>query len=181
MNELGMELRSVTMDAREIHGQISVHDQTSYLTPAGARGERIKRGAFAKSIRERGRRIPLCRNHDHSYAFGMSKSWTDTATDLSAIFGVRSGARGDELLEEARDGYLPALSVGFEPLVIREGRDGAIEVREAKLMEVSLLLIGAYDGARVLAVREATSSVEDMLAPFRNPPRVDLTPANRWW
>jgi len=180
MNLLDMQLRSVALDAREIVGQVSVHDEVSYATPAGPRGERIKRGAFAKSIQERGTRIPLCRNHDHSRAYGMSRSWEDTATELTGLFGVRPGPDGDQLLEEARDGYLPAMSVGFLPIQAGPGEDGVIEIREAKLMEVSVLLIGAYDGSRVLAVRSA-QKIEDMLAPFRNAPTVDLTPVARWW
>src|SRR5215471_5487675 len=110
-----MELRTVNMDAREIVGQVQVWQETSYLTPH-AGGERIMRGAFRKSIAERGDRIPLCKHHDHSKAYGFSKSWEDTARELVGIFGVRPGEDGDSLLEDARDGYLPALSVGFVPV-----------------------------------------------------------------
>jgi HK97 family phage prohead protease len=175
-----MELRSVDMSARELLGQVQVYDEVSYLTPSGPAGERIKRGCFAKSITERGTRIPLCRNHNHERAYGMSKRWVDGPENLEAVFGVRANAEGDQLLEDANDGYLPALSVGFVPVIAKRAPDGVLEVREAKLMEVSVLLIGAYEGSRVLAVRSA-QSVEDLLAPFRNPPHVDLSPVARWW
>ena len=179
MNELMMELRTVAMDAREIVGQVSVYDETSYMVP-DPRGERLLRGCFRKSIRERGTRIPLCRNHDHSRAYGMSKRWEDDAAGLVATFGIRAGQAGDEVLEDARDGYLPALSVGFMPVRQQRGADGVMEVREGKLMEVSLALLGAYEGSRVLAVRNA-QQVDDLLKPFQNRPVIDLSPVPRWW
>jgi HK97 family phage prohead protease len=178
-NELPMEIRSVNMDQRQILGQVAVWNETSYLVP-DPRGERLMVGCFRKSIRQRETRIPLCINHDHSRAVGMSRTWTDTASELSALFDARPGELGDKALEDARDGYLPALSVGFLPLNATRGADGALEIREAKLAEVSLVLIGAYDGSRVLAVRNA-QDLDAMLAPFRNPPQVDLSPLPPIW
>ena len=177
--DLAMELRSVNVDTREIEGAVQVWAETSYLTPDPS-GERIMRGAFAKSIAERGTRIPLCLAHNHERAVGMSKRWAEDASMLSAVFGVRPGELGDQALEDARDGYLPGLSVGFLPIKQTRAADRVIEVREAKLFEVSLVLIGAYDGSRVLAVRNA-QSLDDLLAPFRNPPVVDLSPVPPIW
>lgn len=178
-NALAMELRNVNMDSREILGAVQVWDEVSYLVPTPG-GERIKRGAFAKSIAERATRVPLCIGHNHERAVGMSKRWEDASAELSAVFGVRAGELGDQALEDARDGYLPALSVGFLPVQAARARDGVLEVREAKLMEVSLVLIGAYDGSRVLAVRNA-QTLDDLLKPFLNPPTVDLSPMPPIW
>jgi hypothetical protein len=174
-----MQLRSANVDERIITGLVVPYDATSYLTP-NIGGERIMRGAFAKSIRQRGDRIPLCRAHDHSRALGMSRSWTDNDEGLGGEFYVRPSAAGDEALEEARDGYLSELSIGFQPLVQRRAPDNALEVREGRLFEVSLVVIAAYDGARVLAVRNA-QSIDELLAPFRNPPHVDLSPLPAIW
>jgi HK97 family phage prohead protease len=174
-----MELRHVNMDGREILGAVQVWDEVSYLVPDPG-GERVKRGAFAKSIAERATRVPLCIAHNHERAVGMSKQWTDDTSGLSAVFGIRPGELGDQALEDARDGYLPGLSVGFWPVRADRARDGVLEVREARLMEVSLVLIGAYDGSRVMAVRHA-QSVEELLKPFANPPHVDLSPIPPIW
>src|SRR5262245_11857399 len=104
---LPMELRTVNVEAREIIGQVSVWNETTYLGP-DPRGERLLRGCFRKSIQERGTRIPLCKNHDHTKGYGFSKSWQDDATALVGVFGVRENDEGDALLADARDGYLPA-------------------------------------------------------------------------
>lgn len=180
MNELGMEIRTVNLDQREIVGVVAPYDATSYLTP-NRQGERIMRGAFAKSIRQRERKVPLCRNHDHNQALGLSRSWSDSAAGLEGTFYVRPSLIGDAALEEARDGYLEGLSVGFVPLVQTRGADGAAEIREGRLLEVSLVVIAAYDGAEVLAVRSA-AMLDELLAPFKNPPpRIDLSPIPQPW
>lgn len=53
--------------------------------------------------------------------------------------------------------------------------DGAREIAEAKLVEVSLVAIPAYEGSGLLAVRNA-QSLDDLLAPFANRPDVNLSP-----
>jgi HK97 family phage prohead protease len=158
-------------------GQVAPYNETTYLT-GDPRGERLMRGCFRASIEQRGTRIPLCLGHNHGEAaVGLSTRWQEDGDGLLGVFAVRPDERGDKVLADARDGYLPALSVGFAPIPSRSRRapDGVIEHTEAALHEVSLVAVGAYGGARVLEVRSA-QSLDDLLAPFRNPPVVDLSP-----
>lgn len=174
---LDMEIRGVEVSRREIVGRVAPYDQTSYLT-GDPRGERLLRGCFAKSIRQRGDKIPLCLGHDHGRAaIGLSRSFVEDGDGLLGVFAVRSDARGDEALADVRDGYLPAMSVGFAPIPAstRRGKDGAREITEAALHEVSLVVVGAYDGARVLATRAAVQ-IPDLAAMFPPAPRVNLSP-----
>ena len=178
MSTLTMELRAADVDARTIDGIVAPYDAVSYLVPNPG-GERIMRGAFAKSIRQRSARVPLFRHHDHSRAVGLSSAWDDGSSGLAASFAVRSGTVGDEILEEARDGYLSGLSVGFKELIGSRGKDGVHEVREAQLVEVSLTAVPAYAEATVTAVRSA--SVEDIRAMFGPAPVVNLSPLPPLW
>ena len=174
---LDMEIRDVTESRREIVGVVAPYNETTYLT-GDPRGERLVRGCFTKSIAQRGSKVPLTVGHNHGRAaVGLSTSWQEGAEGLLGVFAVRPDAEGDKVLADVRDGYLPAMSVGFAPLAAntRRAPDGALEHREAALKEVSLVVVGAYDGARVLQVRSA-HDLEAMLAPFRNPPAVDLSP-----
>jgi hypothetical protein len=149
-----MEVRAVDMDQRTITGVCAPYDEISYLVPDPA-GERIIRGAFAKSLRQRADKIFLFRGHDHGRAVARSTSFDDGDAGLVGVFHARPSSVGDETLEEARDGYLPGMSVGFRNVQLRRGDDGVREVVEAALLEVSLVTIPAYEGARVLAVRDA--------------------------
>jgi HK97 family phage prohead protease len=170
MYRLNMELRDVNPDGRTLEGVVVPYDETSYLTPNPA-GERVLRGAFAKSAKQRGGRVFLFRGHDHAHPVGRAVSFTDEPDGLHGTFTVRSSVLGDETLSDVREGYLPGMSVGFRPLQTRQGAAGETEVVEAQLMEVSLVAIGAYDGARVLALRHADYAYPPAVV-LGNPPPV---------
>jgi uncharacterized protein len=185
VNELHLELRDVNTSAREIVGMSAPYAETSYLTGATA-GERLVRGCFGKSIAERGTRIPLVIGHNHrEAAIGRATGWEDTDAGLVGMFHIRDDDDGDRTLRHAADGYLSAMSVGFEPVRHRRGPDGAVEVLEGRLHEVSLVAVGAYMGAQVMAVRSPAEIAETnaaMLAPFLVPmPDIDMSPLPPIW
>lgn len=170
-----MELRDVRESERVVIGVVAPYDEISYLA-GDPRGERIKRGAFAKSIAQRAAAIPLLRNHDRGSKMGTSRTFAETPDGLLGEFVVNPGDAGDALLEDARNGYLGAMSAGFLPLGHHNrATDGVREVHEAKLVEVSLVALPAYEGSGVLSVRNA-QNLETMLAPFMARPDVNLAP-----
>ena len=173
-----MELRHVDEAARTVEGVVAPYNETSLLA-GDPLGERILRGAFARSISQRGNRIPLCVNHDHSNIVGMSREWQDTDNELIGLFAFRNDAYGERAVSDVAGGYLQSLSVGFLPVDRKRAQDGVMEVREARLVEVSLVLMGAYDGAQVLAARMAQQSAE-LLAPFANPPALPIPFVAPW-
>jgi len=175
-DQLAMEIRSVQVEERTLVGVVAPYDQTSYLVPDPA-GERIIRGAFAKSIRQRADKIPLHDNHGTQRRMGISRSFEDGDDGLVGTFAVYEGDRGDALLDDLRHGYLGGMSVGFQPLVATRGADGAREIREAKLVEVSVVGHPAYEGAALLAVRAAVA-IPDLFPPR---PEVNLEPIPRLW
>lgn len=174
MLNLNMELRSVQESERTITGMVAPYDQTSYLVPV-AGGERIRRGAFRRSIDHRGDRIPLFRNHDHAVRMGVSTGFDETPDGLLGTFRVNAGDAGDQLLAECRQGYFGGLSAGFLAVTRERGPDGSQEVTQGKLVEVSCVGHPAYEGAGMLAVRNA-QDLAALLAPFQNPPVVNLEP-----
>ncbi|HSS09732.1 MAG TPA: HK97 family phage prohead protease [Acidimicrobiales bacterium] len=178
MLQLTMEIRSVNVDARTVVGCCVPYDETSYLTPDPV-GERVLRGAFAKSIKERAGRIFLYRNHDHDHAVGHAVGFDDRPDGLIGTFGIRAHPLGDDVLAELREGYLPAMSVGFRTIKARRADDGVNEIVEGALMEVSLLSLPAYAGAEVLEVRRA--DIDEIMAGFGPRPDLDLSPIPTVW
>jgi len=132
------------------------YGEVSYLTKF-TQGERFLRGAFKKAAAEfRGRRTPLYlfRAHNHDRAVGRALSLTETPEGPLAEFRVASTPAGDEVVEEYREGLLNAVSVGFRTIIAGINRtDGVREVREAGLLEASLLPVAAYEGAQVVGYR----------------------------
>lgn len=175
MEELAMELREVRESERLVIGIVAPYDETTYLVN-DPMGERISRGAFEKSIRQRGDRIPILRAHDRAKRMGKSRTFVEERGGLVGTFEINPGDEGDLFLSQCRDGYYGGLSAGFLPLGrIERGDDGAREIREAKLVEVSAVGVAAYEGAGLLAVRSA-QDLDAILAPFRARPDVNLAP-----
>jgi HK97 family phage prohead protease len=174
-----MEIRSVDADSRTLVGMVVPYDEVSYLT-ADPGGERVARGAFTKSIRQRADRIPLLHDHNTNRVMGRSRRFDDTDDGLVGTFTVNDGDDGDRYLDDLRHGYMGGMSVGFHPLVINRDKDGVNVVHEGRLVEVSTVGLPAYEGAALLAVRSA-QRLSDLLAPFANPPDVNLDPIGFRW
>jgi len=174
-----MELRSADPVKREITGVVVPYDTKTYLVRDPA-GERIARGAFNKSIAQRPTKIPLFLNHVNTEIHGWSTEWDDQPNALIGRFKVREGEAGDRILIDAHEGYLPGMSIDFQPLVSGRDSDGTRVIRDAKLCGVSLVTIPAYDDARVLETRHA-SPVIDVANLFGAMPNVDLSPFDMEW
>jgi HK97 family phage prohead protease len=177
----GLEVRNAeTMAEERVMRLLLVpYGEVSHLTKY-PQGERFLKGAFRKAASEfRGRKTPLYlfRAHEHSRAVGRATSLTDTAEGPIAEFKIAGTPAGDEVIQEHREGLLSAVSVGFRAIADSINRnDGVREVREAALLETSVLPIGAYDGAKVLEYREPTID----LSAYRVPPPPTIDPALPW-
>lgn len=119
--------------------------------------EQFARGAFNAQL-SAPNRVRFSREH-MAYGgalIGRATEFRDDAAGLWASFRVSATAAGDETLELLRDGVLDELSVGFRTRQDRRLANGTIERVRAHLVEVSVVLEGAYGrGALVSAVREA--------------------------
>jgi hypothetical protein len=179
-----LELRVPDMSERIVEGIVVPWDETSFLTP-DPNGERFRPGSLNRTLGDRDRQrrpVLLFRNHNHEKAVGKSLSWENRDNGCWMQFRIGSGLDGDAILTEVTEGLLDAFSVGFIPVRHARGDDGAREVVEAKLHEVSITPIGAYDGARVLAVRKPAEPVST-IPPLPPMPKVDLSPVvlpSRW-
>ncbi len=184
MSIIAMELRLADVGRREIVGVVAPYDQVTHLVPDPG-GEVLMRGAFTKSITDRPTKIPLFLNHDHGVIYGFSSAWEDAADKLVGVFKVRDGDAADQLLIDARDGYLPGMSIDFKPVQSKRRSDGVVVVREAKLAGVSLVTIPAYDAATVLATRAADFKPIprriDVAKMFGPAPIINLSPLPPFW
>jgi HK97 family phage prohead protease len=122
--------------------------------------EQFARGAFAAQANA-AHRVKFSRDH-LAYGgtlIGRAVELRDDAAGLWGAFRVSATPAGEETLELLRDGVLDELSVGFRTAQDRREADGTITRVKAHLVEVSVVLEGAYGrGALVSAVREAQSN-----------------------
>ena len=148
-------------DGRTVSGIVVPFDTVARVSDGGpAYDERFARGAFAKTIAERGDRVKLLLQHDSSEPIGRATLLREDTAGLYGEFRVSAVPAGEQALELVRDGVIDSFSVGFTP--IKHSSDGRVTVRtEVRLREASLVTFGAYDGARVLALRAAFAALPE--------------------
>lgn len=161
-----IELRG--SDGRTIHGIAVPFDQPTQIQDSigASYTETFRRGAFARTLSERGAsRVKLLAVHDsRSFPLGRLSSAVEDAAGLRIEARVSATQAGDEALELVRDGALDAFSIGFVPVATGDRWDqrrSSVERLEVKLHEVSLVPFPAYSGAVIAGVRSADQSPYD--------------------
>lgn len=148
-----IEIRS-DGDGRTVHGIIVPFDQVARVSDGGPfYDEAFQRGAFAKTISERGSRVKLLSQHQaRQNPLGRATLLREDAAGLYGEFHVSSTRAGDEALELVRDGALDSFSVGFKGIKHAK-RGGVVWRTEVGLREASLVTFPAYEAALVGGVR----------------------------
>lgn len=157
-NMADLELRGA--DGRTVVGIAMPFDQPAEIAEAGHRyTETFRRGAFSRSISERGDRVKFMALHDHRrFPLGRATVLREDPAGLYIEARVSATRDGDEALELIRDGALDGLSVGFRAIRDQWNRTRtSVERLEVALHEVSAVPFAAYSGARIAAVRTDTT------------------------
>jgi HK97 family phage prohead protease len=151
------------LELRGTDGRTVVGIAVPFDTPAtvhsidGDYTEVFKRGAFTRTIRERGSKIKFLAMHDRrSLPLGRATTLREDASGLYVEARVSQTTAGDEALELIRDGALDGLSIAFEPVPSRDRwnrQHTAVERHEVKLFEISAVSFPVFESAQILGVR----------------------------
>jgi len=132
-------------------------------------GDVIARGAFAKSIQERGpesagnRKIKYLRYHDFEHQIGKFVSLEETPEGLVAVAELGRSDNGKNAFLDYQDGIITEHSIGFFELTDKiEFVNGARILKEVMLMEGSAVTFGANAETPVFAVSKSMN-VKDQL------------------
>ena len=102
---------------------------------------------------------------------GHARHLEEQQTGLFGNFRVLRGSDGDKALELASEGVLGGFSVAMKPLRSVRTQTGLLQRIKVHLDRVSLCRVGAYEQARVMAVRtEQIIDAED----YEQPPDPEL-------
>jgi HK97 family phage prohead protease len=145
-------------DGRTVHGIAVPFDMPTEIREFWETYTEIfDRGAFAKTIAERGDKVKFLYQHDSAQPIGRATLLREDKTGLYAEFRVSQTALGDDVLAMVGDGTLDGLSIGFVPVLDRVSDGGAMVHRtEVKLREVSSVTFPAYEDALISGVRAAS-------------------------
>lgn len=114
----------------------------------------IRKGAFAKSIQERGpesttnRKIAHLRYHDWEHQIGKLISLEETDFHLIGISELGRSTKGNDALLDYQDGIIMEHSIGFNYIpdkmqLIGEGEQSYFDIKEVVLWEGSAVTFGA--------------------------------------
>ncbi len=134
-------------------------------------GEVITRGAFAKSIKERGaesqtnRKIKFLRYYDFEHEIGIWKSMEETHEHLIGIGDLGRSTKGNDAFLDYQDGIITEHSIGFisVPDKINVLESGIVELNEVFLMEGSAVTFGANSETPVFNVSGKDQYCQDYL------------------
>jgi HK97 family phage prohead protease len=163
-----MKNSSASGPAGAFEGYASVFDRVD-------RGRDIVvRGAFARSITERGARgVKLLWQHDPTEPIGILDEIREDSRGLYVrgrlLLGLK---RAREAYDLMRASALDGLSIGYRTVTaVREEKTGLRRLRDVDLWEVSLVTFPMQDAARVVAFKstrtEVTAPWADALAGLR--------------
>jgi uncharacterized protein len=119
-------------------------------------GDVIVPGAFTKSIRENGSRVPLLWQHDQRMPIGVGEvADTSAGLQITAKLALRV-ADAQKAWELMKAGVVGSLSIGYQvPSGGSRVRNGVRELHEVRLWEVSLVTIPANPLASVQSMKDA--------------------------
>lgn len=133
-------------------------------------GDIVERGAFAKTLKERGARgVKMLADHDPTKRVGV---WETLAEDEKGLH-VRgrllvAKSIGAEALIDLKAGALDGLSIGYRVRSdAMDGRRRARVLKEVDLLEISLVPFPMNEAARVTAVKAADWDWREVEAALR--------------
>ena len=122
----------------------------------------IEKGAFAKTLSERTRRVKLLFDHDTSKPIGVPVTLMESDRGLEVHGKISQTTLGKDTLILMRDGILD-LSVGFDPIKIEMEKleDGTDlrHIKELRLWDISAVTFPADPNAKITSVH---SLLEDL-------------------
>lgn len=138
--------------------------------------DRVMPGAFTKTLKERGSRVPVLWQHDVHEPIG-SGDLVDTPDGLVIKGQIDLDIpQGQRAYSGMRKDYLRGMSFGYD--VVKHGyKDGVRELKELKIYEASLVTFPMNEAAGITTVKSFDRSALDLTALRLPAPLEDLVGA----
>lgn len=143
-------------DLKASEGVISGYASRFGMVDQG--GDRVMPGAYAKSLQkamDTGRKIKMLWQHDPTQPIGV---WDDVKEDETGLYvkgrimqNVQKGAEALALIEA---GAIDGLSIGYRTVAAGKAKDGARELKELDLWEVSTVTFPMQEEAVISDIKD---------------------------
>ncbi len=167
-----IEVAEVDGDGRTIHALcVPYNKPTSVDDGYGPYREQFVKGSFERAVNVPNR---VWLNFEHHPGFsnviGNGTQFEERDDGLYGQLEVDMSDEGDKALRFINTRVLTGMSVEFKPMSNDKPVNGLVTRRSVHLDAVALCRVGAYDDAKVLAVR--TESVTEELRPAEFDPKL---------
>ena len=156
---------------REIMGLAAPYNVVATVSS----GEKVK--FLPGSLPVDGANPKLVLNHDLTQMVGVVTERTEDENGLYFVAKLSKTAKADEALELAKDGALDAVSVGAEPITAAYDDDGVLVVEKARMVELSLVALGAFQEAKITQVAATEPTKKDKKPMSEVTPTAEVTEA----
>ena len=162
------EIKDISADKRQVAIYLAKFDNID------ADNDMIKKGAFTKSIQERGpeassnRRIAYLRWHDWEKPIGKFLSLNEDDYGLFAVAQLGQSQIGEDAWNDYNDGIIREHSIGFQYIQdkmrwiddMNAPAQGYWMISELKLYEGSAVTFGANENTNVVEVMKSEQKIE---------------------
>ncbi len=165
----GLEIRQVDGEPATITGYAAVFDSPSQPLGGGAFVEKVRRGAFKKTIKEAD--VRALWNHDPNYVLGRNTAGTLSLAEdqrgLAVEIKPPDTQWSRDLMTTMQRGDVDQMSFGFQ--IVQEAWNQQVQppertLTEVKLFDVSVVTFPAYPATEA-AVRSAIDVLRGYLPP----------------
>lgn len=158
-------IKDISLGKREVAMYLSKFDTID------SDNDMIVKGAFEKSIRERGpesssnRNIAFLRYHDWQHPIGKFLKLEEDNNGLFAVAQLGTSTKGEDALRDYEEGIIKEHSIGFQYMtdnvkwVEEQGEKGYYQIDEVKLFEGSAVTFGANEYTETLSVGKSEDKI----------------------
>jgi hypothetical protein len=154
-----MERKTITFSVKQLDEDAGVFEgyASTFSQYPDAYGDIVDPGAFAKTLKEGGKRVKILWNHNVQEPIGKPLEMREDENGLYIKGKLSLGVqRAREVLSLMKDGVINEMSIGYD--AVKESfKDGIRHLKEVKLWDVSPVTFAANPEAVVLSVKGATT------------------------
>lgn len=154
-----MERKFVNLDVKANTEDRTISGYGSVFGNVDGSGDIVASGAFQKSLSS-GRRVKMLWQHNPNEVVGVWTSVTEDANGLRVEGKLADTPRGNELYALMKMGAIDGLSIGYRTVSFEWKQDNRV-IREADVLEVSLVTFPMNEEAKIDAVKAADLSARE--------------------
>lgn len=157
-----LETKSMGCSIKSFDGEKNIIE--GYASTFGgapdAHGDVVVKGAFAKTIRERGDRIKFLFGHSWDSIIGKVTDIYEDDYGLYFKAKISETEKGKEVMQLIKDGVIDRLSIGYGTVKSDYDASGIRALREVKLYEISAVGMASNDNALITDAKSEQTTKE---------------------